>query len=137
MQNETSVTQVTRFLFTHKIQNTKYQMKKLLSFLLVATLMLGLPSLSMAGKGKGKKGGLSVHGKVTAVTDTSITVQAGGKKNPKTETITVPAGTSIKDENGAIVALNTLNGKRVKVTESSAGTASGITVSARKGKKKK
>ncbi|SRR6266446_4563063 len=109
-------------------------MKKFLSVLLIVTLMLGLPSLSMA-KGKGKRG-LSVRGKVTAVTDTSITVQAGGKKNPKTETITVPAGTSVKDENGATIALNTLSGKRVTVKESSAGTASEIMVSARRGKKK-
>jgi hypothetical protein len=110
-------------------------MKKLLSFLLVATLMLGLPSLSMA-KGKGKKGGLTVHGKVTSVTDTSITVQAGGKKNPKTETITVPAGTSIKDENGGAVTLGSLSGKKVTVKESSAGTASEIVLSTHKGKKK-
>ena len=108
-------------------------MKKLLSFVLIATLMLGLPSLSMA---KGKKGAKAVHGKVTAVTGDSITVTTGGKKNPQTATIKVPEGTSIKDETGGAVALNALSGKRVTVTESSAGTASAIVVGAAKGKKK-
>jgi hypothetical protein len=112
-------------------------MKKLLSILLIATLMLGLPSVSMAkGKGKGKHGH-AVHGKVTAVTDTSITIEEGKKKGGKTETITVPAGTSIKDENGGAVTLGSLSGKKVTVKESSAGTASEIVVSAHKGKKKK
>ncbi len=109
-------------------------MKKLLSFLLIAILMLGIPSPSMA---KGKKGGLSVRGKVTAVSDSSITVQSGGKKNPKSETITVPAGTSIKDENGGTIALSALNGKKVIVKESAAGTASEITVGGHKRKKNK
>jgi len=111
-------------------------MKKLLSFIVVATMMLGMPSLSIA-KGKGKKGGLSVHGKVTQVTDTSITLEKGKKKGGKTETITVPAGTPIKDEKGGTVALNSLSGKHVTVKESSAGTASEIVVSEHKGKKKK
>jgi hypothetical protein len=112
-------------------------MKKLLTLLLTATLLIGLPSLSMAGK-KGKKGGLTVEGEVTAVTDTSITVQSGKKKKAKTETISVPAGTSVKDETGATVALSSLSGKHVTVTESSAGTASNIVISAaaKKGKKK-
>lgn len=110
-------------------------MKKLLAVLLTATLMLGVPSLSMAAKAK--KGGKGVHGKVTAVTADSITVATGGKKNPKSETIKVPEGTSIKDETGGAVALNALSGKSVNVTESSAGTASAIVVGAAKGKKKK
>jgi len=122
--------------FSTQIQLTTTQMKKLLSILLVATLMLCLPSASMA-KGKGKEGGLSVHGKVTQVTDTSITLEEGKKKKAKTETITVPAGTSIKDESGGTVALSSLTGKHVTVKESSAGTASEITVSAGKGRKKK
>lgn len=108
-------------------------MKKLLSFLLISTLMLGLPSLSMA---KDKKGGKGVHGKVTAVTGDSITVTTGGKKDPKAETIKVPEGTSIKDEAGAAIALSALSGKSVTVTESAAGTASAIVVGAAKGKKK-
>jgi hypothetical protein len=111
-------------------------MKKLLSFLVIATLVLGLPSLSLA-KGKGKNSGLSVRGKVTAVTDTSLTVQAGRKRTDKGETITVPAGTSIKDSSGGAVALNSLVGKKVTVTESAKGTASEIVVAGdRKGKKK-
>jgi len=96
--------------------------------------MFGLPSLSMAKKNK--DAGLSVHGKVTAVSDKSITVETGGKKNPKTEVINVPEGTSVKDENGAVVALNSLNGKKVTVKESAAGTASEITVAAGRAKKK-
>jgi len=110
-------------------------MKKLLSLALTASLLLILPSLAMA---KGKKGGLEFKGKVTAVTDTTITVSHGKKDAAKTETITVPTGTAIKDETGADVALNSLVGKHVKVAESSANTASSITVKAPKaGKKKK
>jgi hypothetical protein len=111
-------------------------MKKLLSFLLVATLMLGLPSLSIA-KGKGKHGH-TVHGKVTAVTETSITIEEGKKKGGKTETISVPAGTTIKGEGGgAAPQLSSLVGKHVTVKESSKGTASEIMLGKHKGKKKK
>jgi len=111
-------------------------MKKLLSVLLVAIMMLGLPSVSLA-KGKGKKGGHTVHGKVTQTTDNSITLAEGKKKGGKTKTISVPAGTPIKGPGGSTATLSSLVGKKVTVKERSAGTASEIVVKAGKGKKKK
>jgi hypothetical protein len=106
-------------------------MKKLLSSALLAALMLGLPSLAMA---KGKKG-LAFHGKVTAVTATSITVTQ--KHGGQTETITVPEGTPIKEKDGsAAPALADLVGKHVKVKESAPGTAKEIIVRPKHAKKK-
>jgi hypothetical protein len=107
-------------------------MKKLLSALLIAAL-LGLPSLAMA---KGKKGP-KVHGKVTAVTANSITIQEGKKADAKTETITVPEGTPITTKDGSPApALSELVGKRVKIKETADGAAKSIVVTAKKGKKK-
>ena len=107
-------------------------MKRLLSSAFLAALLLALPSLSMA---KDKKG-LAVHGKVTAVTATSITVTPGKKTGGESQTITVPEGTPITEKDGsAAPALSELVGQRVKVKESAAGTASAIVVT--KGKKAK
>jgi hypothetical protein len=109
-------------------------MKKLLSCLLAATLILGLPSLAMAKKDKG----LSVRGKVTAVTATSITVKPGKKVGGDPQTITVPEGTPITVKDGSPApALADLVGKRVKVKESVAGTAKAIVLKKLKGGKKK
>jgi len=106
-------------------------MKKLLSCALAATLMLGLPSLASA-KEKGPK----VAGKVTAVTETSITIAEGKKQGGESKTINVPTGTPITTKDGsAAPALSDLVGKHVKVKESSEGTAASITVGAGKGKK--
>ncbi len=123
-------------------------MKNLLSCALLVTLMLGLPSLSMA-KGKKKKQH-PISGEVTAVNDKTITIKEG-----KTETIKtffVPAGVSINgggessssasgsassSSGAATPSLSGLVGKHVRVKESSAGTASEITVTEKKGKKKK
>jgi hypothetical protein len=108
-------------------------MKKLLSCALAATMILALPSLAFAKKTKGP----SVHGKVTAVTATSITVTPGKKTGGEPATITVPEGTPITEKDGSPApALADLVGKRVKVKESAPGTAKSIVVTKSKKEKK-
>ena len=123
-------------------------MKKFLSSALLVALMLGLPSLSIA---KGKKGKhRPIIGEVTAVSDKTITLKEGKKNGGTIKTIFVPAGVSINGGGGssssasasstngsAAPTLSGLVGKHIKVKESSAGTASEITVVEHKGKKKK
>ena len=125
-------------------------MKKFLSSALLVALMLGLPSLSIA---KGKKGKhRPIIGEVTAVSDKTITIKEGKKNGGTIKTIFVPAGVSINGGGGsspsasasasstnsnAAPTLSGLVGKHIKVKESSAGTASEITVVEHKGKKKK
>ena len=72
-------------------------MKKLLSYALVATMVLALPSLAFAKKTKVP----AVKGKVTAVTATSITVTPGKKTGGEPATITVPEGTPITEKDGS------------------------------------
>jgi hypothetical protein len=124
-------------LRTLELPNLIYriEMKKNLSWALAATILLTLPSLAMA---KGKKDKLEFRGRVTAVTDTSLTVQHGKKDAGEAKTITVPAGTSIADDAGTAVKLSDLVGKHVMITESAADTAQSIVVKTHKdGKKKK
>ena len=109
-------------------------MKKLLSWVLTVAMLLTLPTLALA---KGKKEKLNVSGKVTAVTDNSVTVSHGKKNAGTTKTITVPKDTPIKDDSGADVPLATLVGKHVKIKESGADTAQSILVKTQKGGKKK
>jgi hypothetical protein len=106
-------------------------MKKFLSFALVAIMALALPSFAMA-KNKNKHKGEA--GKVTAVTDTTITIT---KKKNGSETINVPANTPITTTDGsAAPKLSELVGKKVKVSETTSGTASSITVKVHKKHKK-
>ena len=123
-------------------------MKKLLSSALLLVLMLGLPAISSA---KGKKGKRHpIGGEVTAVSERTITIKEG--KKGATKTIFVPAGVEIKGGGGKSSSssasasstngkeaptLSGLVGKHVQVKERSAGTASEITVTDGKGKKKK
>ena len=124
-------------------------MKKLVSFMLLVALILSLPSLSMA---KGKKRRHALNGEVTAVTDKTITIQEGKKAGGAIKTIFVPAGIPIDGKSaspssasasasstsgGPPPTLSGLVGKHVRVKESTAGTASEITVIEPKGKKKK
>lgn len=102
---------------------------------LIAAILLALPTLAMA---KGKKDNLQFGGKVTAVNDTTITVERHNKKSGQdvTKTISVPAGTSITNGSGGTVPLSGLVGKHVKIKESSADVAQSIVVKDHKGKKK-
>jgi hypothetical protein len=109
-------------------------MNKILSWTLAAALMLGLPSFAMA---KGAKGPV-VKGKVTAVSETSITVTEGKKQGGESKTVNVPTGTPITTKDGTPApALADLVGKHVKIKESTEGTAKAIVVTAAKGGKKK
>jgi RNase P/RNase MRP subunit p29 len=104
-------------------------MKKLLSFALLVTLMLGLPSIGMAKGKAGHKHQSGIDGKVTAASENSITVEQEAEKGGKTQTVSVPAGTVIKAYDGsAAPKITELVGKHVKVTESTPGTAREITV---------
>ncbi len=121
-------------------------MKKLLSCLLLAVLVLGLPSTSEA---KGRRNKHFAVGEVTAVNDKSITIKEG--KRETIRTIFVPAGTPINDKGGSpssasastsstngntAPTLSGLVGKHVRIKESSAGTAGEIMV-IEHGRKKK
>ena len=103
-------------------------MKKLLSWMLVATLIVGLPSLASARRVRRPK----IEGEVTKVETKTITIKQG----TRIETIFVPTGTPITDKKtGATIQLSDLVGKHVKIKESSPGVAKSIVV--RKHKKKK
>jgi flagellar basal body P-ring protein FlgI len=104
-------------------------MKKNLSCALLAMLMLALPSLSLA-KGKAMHRPMpGVDGKVTAVAEKSITVEEDQDHGGKTETLTVPEGTVIKEHDGSTAPkLAELMGKHVKVLVSPPGTAKEIIV---------
>jgi len=109
-------------------------MKKLLSYALVATMILALPSLAFAKKTKVP----AVKGKVTAVTATTITVTPGKKTGGEPATITVPEGTPITEKDGSVApALADLVGKHVRVKESAPGTAKAIIVTKSKKEKAK
>ena len=103
-------------------------MKKLLSSALVATLMLGLPSMALA---KGKHHNIAVSGIVTKVTTASITIQEGKKHGGQTLTFAVGEGTPVKGG-----TLSDLTGKHVKIIEKGPSTAKEIIVKAGKHGKK-
>jgi len=98
--------------------------KKTFSWMLALAAFVAAPSIAQAKKHE------AVHGKVTEVNQSSITVSHGKKGEPKTTTvINVPTGTPITDkETGAALQLSDLVGKHVKVKESGPGTALSIVV---------
>jgi hypothetical protein len=95
-------------------------MKKFLPLALAATLLLSLPSISMARVRHHK-----VSGEVTAVNSTTLTITENTREGTKVVTVFVPKGTPIDGSTDGS-ALSGLVGKHVAVREASPGTASDI-----------
>ena len=95
-------------------------MKKFLPLALATTLLLSLPSISMARLRHHK-----ISGEVTKVNSTTITISENTREGARIVTVFVPKGTPI-DESTDGSALSGLVGKHVTVKQSSEGTASEI-----------
>jgi hypothetical protein len=107
-------------------------MKAWMTILALATIV-GFSSFADA-KGAGKKGDGGVKGKITALTGspvTSFTMEAGGKKNPHTVTVTVGTATI----QGGTLAV----GSHVSVvgTEDGSGTIAATSIKIHQHKEKK
>ncbi len=96
-------------------------MKKLISSLVIASLLLSLPATASA-RGLHHKN-KAVSGKVIRVTPTSITIREGKKHGHATLTFAVAKGTPVKGGK-----LADLVGKEVKVVEKGPATAKEIIV---------
>ena len=100
--------------------------------------MLGFTGLANA-KDKSKTGHGGMHGKITAVTDTSFTMTVGGKKNPHSVTVTLAAGATVMIDGVAGKITSDLVGKKASVTgpeNAGAVSASAVTVSTKHHEKK-
>ena len=104
-------------------------MKNLISYLVVATLLLSLPATTSA-RGLHHKN-KAVSWKVIRVTPTSITIREGKKHGHATVTFAVAEGTPVKGGK-----LADLVGKEVKVVEKGPATAKGIIVGSHHSHKK-
>jgi hypothetical protein len=105
--------------------------KKTLSWMLALAVIFAVPSLAQA------RGKHVVHGKVTEVNQTSITVSHDVGQVATKTVINVPTGTPITDKKtGATLQLSDLVGKHVNVRESSPGIAKSIVVKGHKHAKK-
>jgi hypothetical protein len=65
---------------------------------LAIVAMLGMTGFADAG-GKGKKSG--IHGKIQSVNGNTVTLTAGGHKNPHTVTVTLAAGATVTIDGAA------------------------------------
>ncbi len=104
-------------------------MKKLISSVVVATLLLSL-SATASARGLHHKN-KTVSGEVISVTPTSITIREGKKQGHATVTFAVAEGTPVKGGK-----LADLVGKKVKVVEKGPSTAKEIIVGSHKSHKK-
>lgn len=98
--------------------------------------VLGMSSFADAGGAHGKK----IHGKITAISDTSMTITTGGKKNPHTMTVQFTAGTPVTIDGATGKLDSSLIGKHVSIQGGANGdivTASAIAVTTKHHGKKK
>ena len=104
---------------------------------LAIVAMLAMTGMANAGGGKGKKSG--IHGKIQSVNGNTVTLTAGGHKNPHTVTVTLAAGATVTIDGVAGKLDASLVGKSASVDgaeNNGAVTSSSIAVVTKHHKKK-